>query len=1580
MNNSNEISSAILQAIEIISDKKISTTPFASTIKGTILQCKDASVGKYLIKYQDSTLEAYATSSSVSYVPNTLVYIFVPDGDLSEYKVILGTSKQLGTNYIQDYIGDEYNDSSKNFVENNLILKLCSTKTEEKVLYEKGAEGNTLNIDSQLEGEIKNSNYLKISGKVQTQLNYKQKYYGKYGLKIILTVRNSATGNLEQQIYYFDNNSFLGNPYEFTTPTLQTVYVPIDSDNFVNVSKIIQFTQDFLIQNEDDVPDIFITDLYINGSYRLSESEKNSVGVVLTAPKGYIFTENSDSSRPIQAGLKAKMKNVNLEDQNVKTYWFIQDLRIGPKDKGYLRYGGAGWRCINQEYLVDTVNETQNIYDYTPAASIEIQKEDVNFSKETQFKCVMLYDSKSYSKQFTIFNYNASYQVTLESTEGTNFAYSTGHPNLICHVFYDGEQVTGDSDFSFSWQVQNSQNVTTFLRDTDKEPYFHAIEQRDELIQMVEGDDENAYWNNNLNIDKYYQDFQITKTDSPHTYKWFYDQYEYIISNYEKSQRVDRNIIYNVDLQQIINYSTFRCSCFYKGQQLVGTATITLKNTLEPVDGYSLVINHGDQVFLYNEDGTSLHSAAIDEPYQKFDLSYTLFYNGQPIDQEDLQNNVSAIWKVPLKNTLLDFGDDTDSQYKYIKDNTLSFDIKPNYNSSLTNNDIYLILKYKDQTFQTKTYFTFTKEGENGTNGNNHYLKVEMENNPEAILRYNLSTGKWEQGTSFTIKPRVWRNGVEKEDRIFTDSKILTNRNNVNEYSYFQAGQPDLNNNSSNRIFKLWTGQQQFPNPSSNLTNIIEINYTTNNSKYYADLPVTTIIENYNSNQYRVNLKPETGFKFVTYNSDGSHPKWNDRLPFEVYIEKQVGNAWEDVTNYDSEKFSFKWKVLPQGSSMLEIASNDNSSICTVIPKDVLTNSNQYTNAVLLTINKTTIKQQENSEPKEETNVFAQVHIPIHLMLNRYENQALNDWNGTAIEINQDGGYILTPQVGAGKKEGNAFTGVVLGVEQNSDREQTGLFGYAAGARSIFLDAKSGKAEFGIETDSRIVIDPSQNKAIIQSGNYEIEKSGMLIDFSTPEIKFGSGKFKVSSEGHIHAAGGGDIADWQLDDKALYKGGVRISSDDNDPKNKAIQVTDNNKDIFSVDYRGYLHSQQGDIAGWTIEPDKLFNDNVGMAPNNWIHNKNGEKDYYTGVFWAGAPRTSVVVRGGLNFSERNFFVTKEGFLFSRAGQIGGWEISADKLVKMHNFEDGSGKTPIAKVGMSPGYNGFTNHQNLCFWSGTISTNDEYEVTFYVNNTGYLYTKYGEIGNWHIGTGGLYATGSESSETQQRMIYTWNEKKKTWNSKVDTRTDPKIRKNKKLKPGGNYKFGDTEGGIYLGSDGIRFGSAFYVSPSGMYALAGEIGGIKITQDGLSASHWKIDGSGNAYFTNAYINGSDIVSCTLSGSSSGGGISGGGMRMGSGGAGSSYMSPQVRTGDKGQQTWETYINDKIKESLEASLTKDKIIKALADGNTISFGKDITVTANTFNGQNMKKAGADLATQHYVDNKVREISQSNPSPTTP
>ncbi|HII08492.1 MAG TPA: hypothetical protein HA355_02765, partial [Methanosphaera sp.] len=73
--------------------------------------------------------------------------------------------------------------------------------------------------------------------------------------------------------------------------------------------------------------------------------------------------------------------------------------------------------------------------------------------------------------------------------------------------------------------------------------------------------------------------------------------------------------------------------------------------------------------------------------------------------------------------------------------------------------------------------------------------------------------------------------------------------------------------------------------------------------------------------------------------------------------------------------------------------------------------------------------------------------------------------------------YILTPQVGAGTKDtNNRFTGVLLGTERvktqnNETKDNVGLLGYAAGARSIFLDAKTGNAEFGLPDKGQIKID-----------------------------------------------------------------------------------------------------------------------------------------------------------------------------------------------------------------------------------------------------------------------------------------------------------------------------------------------------------------------------------------------------------------------------------------------------------------------------------------------------------------------------
>ncbi len=1274
LNNSNQISEAILNAIDIISDKKISKAEFSSTIQGTIIDCKDASLGKYLVKYQDSLLEAYSTSPSVTYSKDSLVYIFVPDGNLKEYKVILGTTKQLGTNYIEEFTGEEYFDAGENFISSDYTIEMSSYQTKQYVLFNRNGENNIITLSDNIANEIRNANYLKMTGTVQTGLSYDQKRNGHYGIRITLIMKNSATGVEEPQDYYFDNNNFFGNPYEYTIASNQTVSCQIDSDNFVAVDRVVCFVQDFPNQveqgEEPPAADIFIYNFAINGSYKLSDSEKSSVAIVLKAERGYTFGKDSsdNDTRPIVANLRVKTREVNLEQQNVQIYWFIQDLKITSRSPQYLNYGGMGWRCINEKVISD--NETPNRFN--PSPSIEIKKEDVAFSKQTKFKCVAVYDNKSYSKQFLIFNQGATYEVTLISSEGTSFHHSAGHPNLICQVWSeeDGErtEITDQENKIFKWQVCNYQNKTIDIIEDDV-LYAKALKNRAEIEDVVGVE---TYWNYTCEVDGYYNDFELSKQDGLKTYKQFYDLYNEIVSSYENNQHLKRNVLYNVNLQEIINSSTFRCSCYEKRdndiQQLIGTASIEIKNTPASSNGYVLVINHGDQTFLYNEEGASLHSNAIDEPYQLFDLSYTLYYNGNEIKQEDLQNGTTVTWKVPIENTMLDMGN---NEYIIDTENNLPIGIKNTYDNNLSNNDIYLIMQYKDQTFITKTNFTFSKQGQNGTNGTKYQFKLKVKDDKEPVIVYR--NGQWESD-NLIIEPQLWNNGVKTEINGILNWKILKDNLNKDQYSMLSSDFKPVIQEGSNlkdRQFNL-----EKPYIREGLSNIIEAQYS-NGYKYYADLPISSIIQR-GINEYKVVIKPNTGFRYVTYQNDGTKPSYKKGDPFEVNIYKIIINdIEEEVTNYQNEGFTYEWEVLPRESKLLQIISENDKNICTVVPVNVFTKGNQVDNALLLII-------------KKEDEPFAQVHIPIHFMLNRYENRALNDWSGTAIEINNEDGYILTPQVGAGKKnQDNSFTGIIMGQTKTNDGDQTGLFGYAAGARSIFLDANTGNAQFGLATKGQIKIDVD-GPATIKSSDYP--GAGMQIQFSNdPHIKFGSGNFEVSPEGHIHAVGGGDIAGWQIGNDSLSKGYVTLSSNNNSPTNKAIKVTDGNKDIFSVDYRGYLHSEQGDIAGWTIEPNRLFKNNVGMAST-------GEH-----AFWAGD----------------SFYVNHNGTLHSSQGDIGGWQIKSDRLEKNN-------------VGLSPAYT--TNTPNA-FWAGNV---------FHVTHSGYLYAKNGEIGNWRFGNNGLYGGGSAST--------------------------------------------------------------------------------------------------------------------------------------------------------------------------------------------------------------------------------------------
>lgn len=99
--------------------------------------------------------------------------------------------------------------------------------------------------------------------------------------------------------------------------------------------------------------------------------------------------------------------------------------------------------------------------------------------------------------------------------------------------------------------------------------------------------------------------------------------------------------------------------------------------------------------------------------------------------------------------------------------------------------------------------------------------------------------------------------------------------------------------------------------------------------------------------------------------------------------------------------------------------------------------------------------------------LIATVYAPIHMSLNTFGLASINGWDGNHITMNEDDGSFLAPQVGAGYKDNNnRFTGILMGkAAKYGDKEEqhtTGLFGYSAGSQSIFLDAETGNAIFGL--------------------------------------------------------------------------------------------------------------------------------------------------------------------------------------------------------------------------------------------------------------------------------------------------------------------------------------------------------------------------------------------------------------------------------------------------------------------------------------------------------------------------------------
>jgi len=188
------------------------------------------------------------------------------------------------------------------------------------------------------------------------------------------------------------------------------------------------------------------------------------------------------------------------------------------------------------------------------------------------------------------------------------------------------------------------------------------------------------------------------------------------------------------------------------------------------------------------------------------------------------------------------------------------------------------------------------------------------------------------------------------------------------------------------------------------------------------------------NNDYRVYLKEYTGFRYVVYTSDGVLPSYDNTHPFEFICKEKINDFEENISLLDKGTHRIRYNASVIGtvkSTFNGATSNSNNlTILTGASARKGLTKNQFPVRPSVRYNGECVNNALLCEFKREQDniVIGKINVPIHLLLNKFGLDNINIWDGNSIQINADGGYILSPQMGAGTKDNNnRFTGVLMG-------------------------------------------------------------------------------------------------------------------------------------------------------------------------------------------------------------------------------------------------------------------------------------------------------------------------------------------------------------------------------------------------------------------------------------------------------------------------------------------------------------------------------------------------------------------------
>lgn len=1041
MGTTDDIQRTLLDAIENIASTYVSRLEVDKTVKATVVKCQDATTGAYNVRYNGGIMRAYVEDSDVSYSPNTLVYVLVPRGDFSERKIIKGRVNTQDIDFVlAASILDGYNRIGSNIVSlvdaslggQSAGFALHSYRHQERVvLYDRADDSNNkLNIDNEtLAVDLLRSDALLLSAEIRT-VNLQSKHpsavvKGNYGIEVEFAFRNpdynpqldDPDNEYKKDIYALNTKDMVGNPFIIPSFTEQfQIYPSENKENFAYINKITIFCENFEDPTVSERENEETIWIKNIGIYALQTISDNSDGYRLSLS----FPDGSyfKSSDP-DTGKKLRV-HASFTHNKVDNLSDSTQWYWFKKDPS-IKIGDTNYSSLAGAgwFWFNNENAT-NIF----STNIEDNKAYVN-----EYRVVGNYKGVvQLRNDFSIVNDKQRRTITITSSRRNRFAFdSNGTVLEVTVISAENQDIT--NEYQFKWSSMTSNGT----EEIPESQFVKPVMQNDRII-------------------------------------------------YEPADSNDEDYGKYVKYMPPSIYSSVTVKCEVFGDNVYrGSASIILTNERSSfTNQFHIVIDNGNQVFQYNEDGISpAHEMYGPNAQIILPLSATLYdSSNMPVSNAEIR------WEIPADNTLLVTNSTAPittgvngRDVRVVQGDICNFSINNNYSARANNNQIMCVMTVDDKEYSQATSFFFTKVGENGSNGTDIFCSIglRLTDGDASILsdpgylhyvyiKNNTAYWHWksEDGVirdtntaQIELRLTAYRNGVEidADNMLQTwtlqskNFKIEKNSTAVPAYNYLAYVPAGVSSDYSpnNLIIK---NEIKIP-----IDNNAQNGYTYNYAYY--PFPVVQYTAS-KPDDYNVEFDPSRTLQEVRYNPDGYNPLYASESGVVLATPALGTPEWATTwscsggANENESTASF---ALGENTS---VGDNTNYPYTIVIPH-VFYNG-EYTNNVVLC---SLFAKDGNTQTK-----IADIRVPIHMYLNRYMLKSLNAWDGNSVVVNEDDEYILAPQIGAGQKDSkNQFTGILMGSrvrrDGNSVQTNVGLFGYKDGLQSIFLDAEDGSAHFG---------------------------------------------------------------------------------------------------------------------------------------------------------------------------------------------------------------------------------------------------------------------------------------------------------------------------------------------------------------------------------------------------------------------------------------------------------------------------------------------------------------------------------------